>query len=83
MRHQLRPSLLFIKTENPGKPELPAVEPKLPAVKEEVRSASVIDRRQFLIRLGAATATITVLGGGLGAILAQNERRQLDRAVAT
>ena len=63
------------------KPELPAVEPEAPAVQEEVRSVSVIDRRQFLIQLGAATATVTVLSGGLGTILAQNERRQLDRAV--
>ena len=59
---------------NPGKPARPVVE-------EEVRSASTIDRRQFLVRLGAATATITVLSGGLGAILAQNERRQLDQAI--
>ena len=49
---------------------------------QEVRSAWVINRRQFLIRLGATTATITVLSGGLGSILAQSERRQLDRAVA-
>ena len=49
---------------------------------EEVRSAGVINRRQVLIRLGATTATITVLSSGLGAILAQSERRQLDRAVA-
>ncbi len=35
-----------------------------------------------MIRLGATTATITVLSGGLGAILAQGERRQLDQAVA-
>ena len=67
--------LVFIKPENRDEPEHPAGQ-------EEVRSVSVIDRRQFLIRLGAATATITVLSGGLGAILAQNERRQLDRAIA-
>ena len=58
-----------------------SVKPELPAAEEGVRSVSVIDRRQFLIRLGAATATITVLSGGLGAVLAQNERRQLDQAV--
>ena len=62
---------------------LVALQPELPIVEEEVRSVSTIDRRQFLIRLGATTATITVLGGGLGAILAQNERRQLDQAVAS
>lgn len=32
-------------------------------------SAAVVDRRQFLIQLGAATATITVVGGGLSALL--------------
>ena len=56
--------------------------PVPPAPEEEVRSVATINRRQFLIRLGATTATITVLSGGLGAILAQNERRQLDQAVA-
>ena len=62
---------------------LVAFKPELPEAEEEVRSVSTIDRRQFLIRLGATTATITVLGGGLGAILAQNERRQIDQAVAS
>ncbi|MDA1227885.1 MAG: molybdopterin-dependent oxidoreductase, partial [Chloroflexi bacterium] len=38
--------------------------------------------RQFLIRMGATTATITVLGGGLGALLAQSERRQRNEAIA-
>ena len=60
---------------------VPAVEPEGPAVEREVRSVSVTDRRQFLIQLGATTATITVLSGGLGAILAQNERRQIDQAI--
>lgn len=46
------------------------------------RSATTLDRRQFLIRLGATTATITVLSGGLGALLSQSERRQLDNAIA-
>ncbi|MBK9748409.1 MAG: molybdopterin-dependent oxidoreductase [Chloroflexi bacterium] len=32
-------------------------------------SVEVLDRRQFLIQLGAATATITVVGGGLSALL--------------
>jgi len=30
-----------------------------------------LNRRQFLVRLGATTATITVIGGGLGAVLAR------------
>ncbi len=40
-------------------------------VSETSESASVeaIDRRQFLIRFGGATAVITVVGAGLGAIL--------------
>ncbi len=33
-----------------------------------------IDRRQFLLRLGGATATITVIGAGLGALLGQREQ---------
>ncbi|MDA0769792.1 MAG: hypothetical protein O2821_06165 [Chloroflexi bacterium] len=33
----------------------------------EAPSVQTINRRQFLIRMGATTATITVLGGGLGA----------------
>ena len=36
-------------------------------------SAQVIDRRQFLVRVGAASATITVVGAGLGALLNQRE----------
>lgn len=32
-------------------------------------SAEPIDRRQFLVRVGGATATITVIGAGLGAFL--------------
>lgn len=57
----------------------------VPAASEEVSSvASVekIDRRRFLIRLGAATATITVAGGGLSAVLATAERRRLDATLA-
>ena len=60
---------------------LVSAKPDLPAVEEEVRSVAVIGRRKFLVQLGAATATITVLSGGLGAMLAQSERRQLDQAV--
>lgn len=50
---------------------------------EEIRWAKSINRRQFLVRLGAVTATITVLSGGLGGVLARSERRQADQAVAT
>lgn len=36
---------------------------------ESAVSATVIDRRQFLVQVGAATATITVVGAGLSAFL--------------
>ncbi len=42
------------------------------------RSVERINRRQFLITLGASSASITVVGAGLGAILARNERRRLQ-----
>lgn len=38
---------------------------------------SKIDRRSFLITLGAASATLTVVGAGLGALLSAAERRKL------
>ncbi len=41
-----------------------------------------LDRRQFVVRLGVATATITVVGAGLGALLARNEQRQAEAALA-
>lgn len=40
-----------------------------------------IDRRQFLIRLGAATATVTVIGGGVGSLLSQASRRRLEETL--
>ena len=52
------------------------------ATEDEIRWVKSISRRQFMIRLGAATATITVVGSGLGALLAQAEQRQLNEAVA-
>ena len=49
-----------------------------PPLKIDAEPSTVqkIGRRQFLIQLGAATATITVLGSGLGAVLAASERRR-------
>jgi len=44
-------------------------------------SVEKIGRRQFLIRLGAATATVTVITGGLGVVLASAERRRLEQAL--
>lgn len=40
-----------------------------------------IGRRQFLIQFGAASAAITVIGAGLGAVLATSERRRLEAAL--
>ena len=45
-------------------------------------AAKTIDRRQFLVRVGAATATITVASSGLGYLLAQAARRELEAALA-
>ena len=61
--------------------ELADSEPaKLAADEEEIREVERLNRRQFLVRLGASTATVTVLGGGIGAALAAAERRQLQTA---
>ena len=49
---------------------------------DEVRWAKSISRRQFMIRLGVATATVTVISSGIGMLLAQSERRQLDQDIA-
>lgn len=40
-----------------------------------------LNRRQFLVRLGAASATVTVLSGGLGAVLAASARRLTEAAL--
>jgi DMSO/TMAO reductase YedYZ molybdopterin-dependent catalytic subunit len=48
------------------------------AVGEEVERVS---RRQFLIRLGAASAAITVVGAGVGVALAEAERRRTQAAL--
>jgi DMSO/TMAO reductase YedYZ molybdopterin-dependent catalytic subunit len=40
----------------------------------EAAGVERISRRQFLVWLGAASATITVVGAGVGTILARNER---------
>ena len=41
-----------------------------------------IGRRQFLVRVGTATAVITVASTGLGNLLAREARRELDRELA-
>ncbi|MCH9016863.1 MAG: molybdopterin-dependent oxidoreductase [Chloroflexi bacterium] len=49
---------------------------------DEVRWSKSIGRREFLVRLGAASATIVVLSSGAGGLLAQRERRELNQAIA-
>lgn len=47
---------------------------------EVVPAASpTVDRRQFLIRVGAATAVITVAGSSLGTLLARQARQEQER----
>lgn len=61
-----------------------AAEPGAPDEAEpgvETTSLSKIGRRQFLIQLGAASAVVTVVGAGLGAVLAASERRRLAEAL--
>ena len=48
----------------------------------ETSAVERINRRQFLIRLGAASAVITVVGAGVGAVMAQAEQRRLEQALA-
>ena len=63
--------------------EVAPASPATPAEPAETApSVEKIDRRRFLIRLGAASATITVVGGGLGAVLATAERRRREEALA-
>ena len=49
---------------------------------DDIRWARSINRRQFLVRLGASAATVTVVSGGLGTVLAQRERRLLEESIA-
>ena len=45
---------------------------------EGTRSVEVVGRRQFLIQIGVATATVTVVGAGLGRVLEMDERDRLE-----
>ena len=51
--------------------------PRISAEEQEARSVERINRRQFLITLGASTATITIVGAGVGAVLARAERKRV------
>jgi DMSO/TMAO reductase YedYZ molybdopterin-dependent catalytic subunit len=44
-----------------------------PQTQQTRASAQVVNRRQFLVQVGAASATITVIGAGLGALLSRND----------
>ncbi len=59
----------------------PAETPAAPETPEAPQSAGAVtvqpvSRREFLIRLGGATAAITVVGAGLGGLLASGSRRE-------
>jgi DMSO/TMAO reductase YedYZ molybdopterin-dependent catalytic subunit len=56
---------------------LTAARPTLETVEDEQVRVERISRRSFLIGMGAASATITVVGAGLGVILSAAERRRL------
>jgi DMSO/TMAO reductase YedYZ molybdopterin-dependent catalytic subunit len=60
----------------PSEREEPAAQP------EETLSVEGISRRRFLIRFGTATAAITVIGAGVGTVLAQAERRRQEAALS-
>ncbi len=58
--------------------------PEAVAGAKERREVARIHRRQFLVRLGAATATVTVVGAGVGQMLARSDERRLaDEAAMT
>ena len=48
------------------------------ASEDGARSVVVYGRRQFLIRMGAATAAVTVAGVGLGRMLAMSDQSRLE-----
>ncbi|MGD2076840.1 MAG: molybdopterin-dependent oxidoreductase, partial [Chloroflexota bacterium] len=48
----------------------------------ERRSVEKVGRRRFLIQLGAATASVTVVSAGLGVVIATNERQRQLEALA-
>lgn len=58
------------------------VEEAAPAVAEPA-DVQVIDRRRFLIQLGASTAVLTVAGTGIGATLARAERTRISAGGAS
>ena len=68
----------------PADAEAHEVDAETRAAGAERREAARMHRRQFLVRLGAATATVTVVGAGVGQVLARSEeRRRADEAAMT
>jgi DMSO/TMAO reductase YedYZ molybdopterin-dependent catalytic subunit len=51
----------------------------LARARPEFASVKRVDRRMFLVRLGGATATITVAGAVLGALSARRQRREIAK----
>lgn len=49
---------------------------RLPVAKSDAVNAQQLDRREFLVRVGGATATLTVLGAGLSLLM--NPRDETD-----
>jgi len=64
--------LLYPKT-SPGE-----VAPEMEGDEKEMRGVQKLNRRQFLILVGTSAATITVVGSGVGAVLASTERRKRE-----
>ncbi len=72
---------LFAPTlAQPAAPEAAIPEPDSGPEPAGVPSVPRLNRRQFLVRLAAGAATITVLSGGVGAALATAERRRRAEA---
>ena len=63
-------------------PALSVVEVAVTSPNAARNTVERIDRRRFLIRLGASTAGITVVGGGVGAFLARAAQQQREAQLA-
>ena len=61
-----------------------AAEPEVaPVAATPATDVQVLDRRRFLIQLGASTAVLTVAGTGIGATLARAERARISAGGAS
>ncbi len=57
------------------------LDPNRLETEDQIRWAKSINRRQFMVRVGAATAAITVMGAGLGGMLSRTERQPIAEVV--